>query len=67
MTPLEYRAAIAALSLTQGRAATMFGVSLRAGQNWARRGPPVAVAVALWLILHYGLKPRGGKWPWERG
>ena len=47
MTAAEYRAAIAALGLTQESAAALFGAVGRTGQRWARSGPPLAVAMLL--------------------
>lgn len=50
MTAQRYRNIIAALNLTQAEAAAVFGVTDRTGRNWAKHGPPVAVAICLHLV-----------------
>lgn len=53
MTPKQYRAALAALDLSQERAALLFGYGKRVGQQWAALsgyGPPSAVAILVRLI-----------------
>jgi DNA-binding XRE family transcriptional regulator len=49
MTPTQYRAAIAALGLTQDEAAKLFGVTLRTSNRWAmgHQKVPRAVEIAL--------------------
>jgi DNA-binding transcriptional regulator YdaS (Cro superfamily) len=46
MTSAEFRAAIAALGMSQGAAAEFLGVSLRSVHGWARGGYPVPETVA---------------------
>jgi hypothetical protein len=47
MEPEEYRRRLAHFGLTQEFAGVLFGVSKRTGQNWAKFGPPRAVAMVL--------------------
>lgn len=47
MTPADYRAAIQSLGLTQAQAANKLGVSLRTSNEYARRGAPERVRLAL--------------------
>jgi DNA-binding transcriptional regulator YiaG len=46
VTPIEFRAAIAALGMSQGSAAEFLGVSLRSVHGWARGDYPVPETVA---------------------
>lgn len=50
MTPTEYRAAIAALGLSQGGAARALGVDARTSRRWAlgEQEPPIPVQRLLW-------------------
>jgi predicted RNA polymerase sigma factor len=50
MSPEDYRARIARLSLTQEAAGELFGFTGRTGQTWAAEGPPVAVAMILLAV-----------------
>lgn len=47
MTPAEYRDHLARLNLTQEQAGEFFGGSKRTGQRWAKKGPPLPVAMLL--------------------
>lgn len=53
MTPLEYRAALVTLGLTQQAAGRWLRVSPKTAQNYAKHGPsgPAAVAVEMRLAL----------------
>jgi hypothetical protein len=51
MTSAQYRTALAALGLSQARAADFLGVSLKQSQRWANRHAPVPEAVAKLLRL----------------
>lgn len=53
MTPLEYRAALTTLGLTQQAAGRWLRVSPKTAQNYAKHGPsgPAAVAVEMRLAL----------------
>ena len=53
MTPSEYRAALAALGLSQVGAAKLFKVNERTSRRWAlgEQEIPEAVAIALRLML----------------
>lgn len=51
MKPTLYREAIARLGLTQTAAAALFDASERTGRNWASKGPPLAVALCLWMLI----------------
>ncbi len=52
MTPAQYRAAIAALGLTQAGAAEFLGISLRTSHGYAN-GEPIPVAVEkLFRLMH---------------
>lgn len=57
MTPAEYRDALAALSLSQVRAASLFGVDARTSRRWAlgEATVPRMVALALRLMLRHGV------------
>lgn len=59
MTPTEYRDALAALSLSQVRAASLFGVDARTSRRWAlgEAAVPRMVALALRLMLRHGVTP----------
>ena len=59
MTAEEFRAAIAALDLSQVGAAKLFGVNDRTARRWASgdQDIPIAVALALWLMLKYKVSP----------
>lgn len=59
MTPLQYKAAIKSLGLSQERAGEFFGYSARQGQRWANkeRAIPVAVEIALKLMIEAGKMP----------
>lgn len=54
MTHLEFRAALAALGLSQVRAAKLFGVTDRAARSWAlgENKIPQSVAILLQLLLN---------------
>ncbi len=54
MTPNQYRAALAALGLSQAGAAIFLGVSLRTSQGYALGEYPVPEIVA--KVLHYLVK-----------
>lgn len=51
MTHLEFRAALAALSLSQVRAAKLFGVTARAARSWALGENKIPQSVAILLRL----------------
>lgn len=57
MTPAEYRDALAALSLSQVRAASLFGVDARTSRRWAlgEAAVPRMVALVLRLMLRHGV------------
>lgn len=57
MTPAEYRAALNALGLSQGRAALLFGVDPRTSRRWAlgEAAVPRMVALVLRLMLRHGV------------
>lgn len=59
MTAQQYRTAIAALGLSQARAAEFFGISPRSSQGYALGEYPVPEAIAklLRLMVRLGLKP----------
>lgn len=59
MTPTQYKAHIAALGLSQVRAAQFLGVAPRTSQGWAIGESPVPEAVAKLLrtMLKLKLKP----------
>jgi hypothetical protein len=59
MTPKQFRDAIARLGLSQEAAGEFFGYSARQGQRWANneRPVPVAVAIAIRLMIRYEIKP----------
>jgi hypothetical protein len=57
MTPAEYRAAIAALGMSQARAARFFEAGPASGPRWARNGPPAAVAMMLRLMMELHMMP----------
>ena len=56
MTANQYRAALAALGLSQARAAIFFGVSSRTSQGYALGEYPVPEAIAKLLQLMIRLK-----------
>lgn len=51
MTPSEYRAALAALGLSQLAAGRWLGVSKRTAQSYAKDGPSPPAARAIHLLL----------------
>ena len=55
MTPLEYRAALSTLGLSQLAAGRWLGVSNRTAQNYAVKGPSGAAAKAIEGALKFGL------------
>lgn len=57
MTPTDYREAIAALALSQVRAAALFGVDARTSRRWAlgEAAVPRMVALILRLMLRRGV------------
>lgn len=57
VTPAEYRAALNALGLSQGRAALLFGVDPRTSRRWAlgEAAVPRMVALVLRLVLRHGV------------
>ena len=59
MTSEEYRAAIAALGLSQLAAGRWLGVSPKTAQNYATKGPSAPVAKLLTYALAYGLDVPG--------
>lgn len=58
MTPADYRAALAALGLSQLAAGRWLGVSPKTAQNYARFGPSAPAAVAVRYALKYGVDCR---------
>ena len=58
MTANQYRAALAALGLTQAEAAEFLGISIRAAHGYANDMPvPTAIAKLLHLMVRLKLKP----------
>jgi hypothetical protein len=59
MTPTEYRAAIAALGLSQVKAAKLFDADPRTSRRWAAGDLdiPRAVEIALNLMVRFKVKP----------
>lgn len=58
MTPNQYRTALAALGLTQARAAEFFDISVRSSHGYANGEPiPEAIIKCLNLMLKYKVKP----------
>lgn len=59
MTAEQYKRAIKALGLSQERAGTWLGVSMRASQGWALGEHPIPEPVAklLRLMLRLKIKP----------
>jgi hypothetical protein len=57
MTPTQYKAAIAAVGLSQERAGIFFGYSKRPGQSWAlgERAVPWAVQCALEFMVDHSI------------
>lgn len=51
MTPSEYRAALAALGLTQAGAAELIGVNPRTSRRWALGESPIPQAVARLMAM----------------
>lgn len=51
MDHITYREAIKRLGLSQGQAASLFGVDARTSRRWALGEKPVPHAVALCLLL----------------
>ena len=60
MTPAEYRAALAALGLSQLAAGRWLGVSPKTAQNYASKGPSGPAAVAVRMALRHGLDTAPG-------
>lgn len=60
VTPNQYRKALSDLGLTQAGAAELFKISLRTSQGYALGEYPVpeAVAIALRLMIEYGIEPK---------
>lgn len=59
MTPTQFRAALDRLSLTQGEAATLLGVSLRTTHGYANGEPiPRSISLCLQMLLQLGDKAR---------
>jgi hypothetical protein len=63
MTPLQYKAAIKALSLSQERAGEWLGIGKRTSQGYALGEYPVPLQTAklLRLMLKFKLKPEDVK------
>jgi hypothetical protein len=59
MAPAQFRKAISELRLSQEESGEFFGYSPRTGQRWANDETPVpvSVAIAIKLMLEYGIKP----------
>ena len=59
MTHTEYRAAIAALGLSQLGAGRFLGVSPRRAQSWAlgERPVPVSIAMLLQIMVDFKISP----------
>lgn len=58
MTPKQFRAAIAALGMSQGAAAEFFGVTIRTAHAWANEAPiPEAVAKLLRVMIERHIMP----------
>jgi hypothetical protein len=59
MTPAEYRTAIAALGLSQVKAAKLFGAGPRTSRRWALGESPIprSVEIALLLMLRFDVEP----------
>ena len=59
MTKIEYRAIIAALGLSQGRAGAFLGVGDRTSRRWAlgESAVPNPVAIVLRYMARQNLKP----------
>lgn len=59
MTSNQYRAALAALGLTQRAAAQLFGVGERQSRRWAlgEANVPRAVVIALRLMMEFDVEP----------
>jgi hypothetical protein len=59
MTPNQYRTALDELGLSQGAAAALLGISLRASHGYANGEPiPEPVAKLLRLMARLELKPK---------
>ena len=54
MTPLEYRAALSTLGLSQLAAGRWLGVSPKTAQNYATVGPSGPAARAMRMLLNMG-------------
>ena len=61
MTPLQYRAAIEKLGLSQRKAGTFLGAAERTSRRWAKDGPPEAVAKLLRLMIRLEIKPEDAR------
>lgn len=60
MTPKQYRAALAALGLSQAGAADFLGISTRSSHGYANGAPiPKAIAMLLRLMVRLKLTPHG--------
>jgi hypothetical protein len=57
MTPLQYRAALDKLSLSQRAAGPFLGVDERTSRRWAADDPPQVVGMLLRLMVKLKLKP----------
>ena len=57
MTPAQFRAALAALGLSQLGAARLFGISEKTARNWARYGVPTVAAILIRLLLAGKITP----------
>ena len=57
VTPGQYRKIIKSFGLSQEDAGVWLGVSKRTGQNYAAKGPPLAVGKLLRLMVRFGVKP----------
>jgi hypothetical protein len=55
MTPVEYRAALSILGLSQQAAGRWLMVSPKTAQNYAKLGPSGPAAVAIRMALQHGL------------
>jgi hypothetical protein len=57
MTPIRYRESIAALGMTPAEAGVFFGQSAKTGREWQYRGPPIALAMLLYLMEFENIMP----------
>ncbi len=57
MTPLEYRAALTVVGMTEGTARELFGIDEPTSRRWetGEQHIPRGVALSLWLMAAYGV------------